>query len=124
MSLTNMMSYLQIIIGTVLSSTEGKDILIIVGGISGLLAFLWKLYDSVWATFLSHLVLELQSERQKNESRQITKITTYVENKGIVSKKIAYAFVLVYPSRMDHVAALQKLSQQQSNAFNELIYYI
>jgi hypothetical protein len=99
-----------------------KDALLIIGGISGLLAFLWKIYDSVWATFLSHLTIDLQLEKQKNDNRQIFKVTTSVENKGVVSKKIAFAFVLIYTDQLGINSVLNTLTGHNSTSFNYLLY--
>lgn len=76
----------------------------LVGGILGIIAFVWKLLDAA----VSYLYMDLSVE-DKNGECVIAKMS--VENKGFFPKYIRYAFLLIGPESENPVETAQNISE-------------
>lgn len=89
-----------------------KMIFQVVGGILGILAFLWNLTGYIWTYILSHLQIDISNEKIKIEDKEKLKVTTTVENKGSIAKKIDFAFLLIAPDSESFKSSLTKIAKQ------------
>jgi hypothetical protein len=76
-----------------------KDVIGVVGGTLGALAFLWKVWDAVSA----YVRLDVKVER----ADETFTVLTAIENQGLIPKKVDYAALLIgpEPAPLDEIAA-------------------
>lgn len=85
----------------------------ITGAIFGLIAFFWKLWDFLWAHVFSHLQLQLEVSPL---STKLMKISTEIENKGSIARKVHFAFLLISPEGVGLSDALKKVMAADEDA--------
>lgn len=84
----------------------------VVGGVLGIFAFLWNLAGYIWTYILSHLQIDISCEKVKIGDKQKLKVTAIVENKGVIAKKIDFAFLLIAPENESFKNSLMQIARQ------------
>lgn len=82
-----------------------KDLLGIVGGLLGAIAFFWKLWD----TFSAYVRIDVEVERPGKGDDGAPTIVATVENQGFVPKRVDYATLVIAPERTGLEAAAAAL---------------
>src|SRR5262245_40006288 len=89
------------------------------GGIAGITALIWKLYES----FSAYLHIEVSAIRDENSGR--LRIQTAVENTGILGKKLEAAFLLIGPMEEPPEETIRRIVQQYNTrkfeTYNEMV---
>lgn len=75
----------------------------IIGGLLGILAFLWKVWDS--ATSYLHISVEVL------KADAVISVKTVVENKGLVPKSLDYAAILIGPENENPVETAKSIAK-------------
>lgn len=88
---------------------EFKEIIGIIGGVLGAIAFFWKIGDAIVAYL--HLDLKIEDVSLADGSTAVTALTT-IENKGSIAKPLHYAVLLIMPEAEDYNAAAKALSDE------------
>jgi hypothetical protein len=70
-----------------------KDIVSLIGGVLGAVAFFWR----VWDVITSHIRLELEVKRDGTSDRGVVTALLTAENQGLTPKRIDYAALLIGP---------------------------
>lgn len=87
-----------------------KDVVSIIGGILGTLAFIWR----VWDVVASHIRIELEIQAEgSSDGRVVTALLT-IENQGLTPKRVSYAALLVGP----HELPLSELTSRIATLIN------
>jgi hypothetical protein len=102
-----------IIKGLIMNDEKVKFIFQVVGGLLGIIAFLWNLVGYLWTYIFSHLQVDLSSEKIKIGNAEKLKVTTIVENKGTIAKKIDFAFLLIKPENESFRNSLLLIAKYQ-----------
>lgn len=82
----------------------------IIGGILGIIAFLWNLLGYLWTYIFSHLQIDISNEKIKAGDHEKLKVNTIVENKGSIAKRIDFSFILIMPENESFKNALHKIT--------------
>jgi hypothetical protein len=78
--------------------TSFKDIIGVIGGVLGAVAFFWKIGDALIAYL--HIDLKLEKVSSADGSSDMTALAT-IENKGSIAKPLHYAALLIGPEGED-----------------------
>lgn len=99
-----------------MNTVELKDAFTVLAGALGVLAFLWRLWD----TLISHVRLSVDitsvEPNTAGDSGKTAIVCVAIENQGITPKRVAYVALLIGPSNLtvDHLALA--ILQSSSNA--------
>lgn len=104
------------------SGSELKDILTILGGVLGAIAFVWRLWDAV----ASHLELELQIAQCGPRGREVQAALVKIGNSSPARKHISYAALFIgsidssLTSLAADIAALPEIASSAGTSFGPM----
>ena len=83
-----------------------KEIIGIIGGVLGAIAFFWKIGDAIVAYL--HLDLKIEEINSADDLTAVTALTT-IENKGSLAKPLHYAVLLITPEGEDYESSAKAI---------------